>query len=71
MRVRFAPAPTGDLHVGGAMVAVANDLLRRRDGGAFVLRLDDTDGAVPGAEQAIADDLAWLGIRVDEGPLRQ
>ena len=71
VRVRFAPAPTGDLHVGGAMVAVANDLLRRRDGGRFVLRFDDTDGAASGAEQAIADDLAWLGIRVDEGPLRQ
>ena len=73
VRVRFAPAPTGDLHVGGAMVAVANDLLRRRDGGTFVLRLDDTDaaGAVPGAEAAIADALDWLGIAVDEGPLRQ
>ena len=71
MRVRFAPAPSGDLHVGGAMVAVANDLLRRRDGGAFVLRIDDTDEVAPGADAAIADALAWLGIRVDEGPLRQ
>ncbi|MBM3681776.1 MAG: hypothetical protein FJW81_10770 [Actinobacteria bacterium] len=73
VRVRFAPAPSGDLHVGGAMVAVANDLLRRRDGGAFVLRIDDTDAGetAPGAEAAIADALAWLGIAVDEGPLRQ
>lgn len=73
VRVRFAPAPSGDLHVGGAMVAVANDLLRRREGGAFVLRIDDTDesAAAPGAETAIAAALAWLGIAVDEGPLRQ
>ncbi|MGI9116490.1 MAG: glutamate--tRNA ligase family protein, partial [Gaiellales bacterium] len=73
VRVRFAPAPSGDLHVGGAMVAVANDLLRRRDGGAFVLRIDDTDaeGLQAGAADAIADALAWLGIAVDEGPLRQ
>ena len=73
VRVRFAPAPSGDLHVGGAMVAVANDLLRRREGGAFVLRIDDThaEETAPGAEAAIADALAWLGIAVDEGPLRQ
>jgi glutamyl-tRNA synthetase len=73
VRVRFAPAPSGDLHVGGAMVAVANDLLRRREGGAFVLRIDDTDAGetAPGADRAIVDALAWLGIAVDEGPLRQ
>ncbi|MEY4226558.1 MAG: hypothetical protein RL190_1315 [Actinomycetota bacterium] len=73
VRVRFAPAPSGDLHVGGAMVAVANDLLRRRHGGALVLRIDDTDAGetAAGAEAAIADALAWLGIAVDEGPLRQ
>lgn len=73
VRVRFAPAPTGDLHVGGAMVAVANDLLRRRDRGVFVLRIDDTDPDVtaPGADAAIADALAWLDITVDEGPVRQ
>mgnify|MGYP006278121795 CR=1 FL=1 len=73
VRVRFAPAPTGDLHVGGAMVAVANDLLRRRDGGAFVLRIDDTDpdAIAPGSDVAIADALAWLGIEIDEGPVRQ
>jgi glutamyl-tRNA synthetase len=73
VRVRFAPAPSGDLHVGGAMVAVANDLLRRRDGGALVLRIDDTDAGEtrPGAEAAILEALAWLGIAVDEGPLRQ
>lgn len=68
VRVRFAPSPTGDLHEGGAMVAIANDLLRRREGGAFVLRIDDTDvdRAVAGAEARIAADLAWLGIAVDE-----
>ena len=72
IRVRFAPAPKGDLHVGGAMVAVANDLLRRRDGGAFVLRIDDTAEPVAPADlAAVVDALAWLGIAVDEGPLLQ
>ncbi len=68
VRVRFAPSPTGDLHEGGAMVAIANDLLRRHEGGAFVLRIDDTDvdRLVDGMEQRIADDLGWLGIVVDE-----
>ena len=70
VRVRYAPAPTGDLHEGGAMVAVANDLLRRRFGGAFVLRVDDTDDErlAEGAVERILRDLAWLGIVVDEGP---
>jgi glutamyl-tRNA synthetase len=70
VRVRFAPSPTGDLHAGGAMVAVANWLLRLGAGGAFILRIDDTDASrtVPGAEARIRDDLAWLGIVPDEGP---
>jgi glutamyl/glutaminyl-tRNA synthetase len=70
VRVRFAPAPTGELHVGGAMVAVANHLLRLQQGGAFVLRVDDTDPAAhaDGAAERIEAMLAWLGIAVDEGP---
>lgn len=73
VRVRFAPAPTGDLHEGGALVAVANHLLRLRDGGALVLRIDDTDAERldPAAAGRIAADLAWLGIVPDEGPHRQ
>ncbi|MGA0122303.1 MAG: glutamate--tRNA ligase [Gaiellales bacterium] len=70
VRVRFAPAPTGDLHEGGALVAVANHLLRRREGGVLILRIDDTDAERldPAAETRIAADLAWLGIIPDEGP---
>ncbi|MGI9186150.1 MAG: glutamate--tRNA ligase family protein, partial [Gaiellales bacterium] len=70
VRVRFAPAPTGDLHVGGAMVAVANHLLRLQQGGAFVLRIDDTDpsGHAAGAAERIEATLEWLGIAIDEGP---
>ncbi len=70
VRVRFAPAPTGDLHVGGAMVAVANHLLRLQQGGAFVLRIDDTDPSehAAGAAERIQATLAWLGITIDEGP---
>lgn len=70
MRTRFAPSPTGPLHVGGARTAVWNWLLARRHGGAFVLRIEDTDTErnVPGAEQALLDDLRWLGLDWDEGP---
>jgi glutamyl/glutaminyl-tRNA synthetase len=69
MRVRFAPSPTGTLHVGNALSAVAN----RRLGDFMLLRIDDTDAArnVPGGEQAILEDLAWLGIEWDDGPVRQ
>jgi glutamyl/glutaminyl-tRNA synthetase len=68
-RVRFAPSPTGSLHVGNALSAVAN----REFGDWMLLRIDDTDSArnVPGGEEAILDDLAWLGIAWDEGPVRQ
>src|SRR5919108_5917350 len=68
-RVRFAPSPTGTLHVGNALSAVAN----RAFGGAFLLRIDDTDPArnVPGDEEAILRDLEWLGVEWDEGPVRQ
>jgi glutamyl/glutaminyl-tRNA synthetase len=69
VRVRFAPSPTGTLHVGNALSAVAN----RRFGDWLLLRLDDTDAArnVPGGEEAIVEDLRWLGIEWDDGPVRQ
>jgi glutamyl/glutaminyl-tRNA synthetase len=68
-RVRFAPSPTGSLHVGNALSAVAN----RRIGDWMLLRIDDTDPARnrPGGEEAILDDLRWLGVEWDEGPVRQ
>ncbi len=67
MRVRFAPSPTGFLHVGNTRVALANALFARRHGASFLLRLDDTDAerSRPEYEQAIAQDLAWLGIAWD------
>lgn len=73
VRVRFAPSPTGYLHVGNARVAIANFLFARRAGGAFVLRLDDTDAArcKPEYEAAIEEDLRWLGLLWDAGPIRQ
>jgi glutamyl/glutaminyl-tRNA synthetase len=68
-RVRFAPSPTGSLHVGNALSAVAN----RRLGDWMLLRIDDTDPArnVPGGEEALIEDLRWLGLEWDEGPVRQ
>jgi glutamyl-tRNA synthetase len=68
-RVRFAPSPTGSLHVGNALSAVAN----RRFGDWMLLRIDDTDPArnIPGGEEAILDDLRWLAVDWDEGPARQ
>ena len=70
IRVRFAPSPTGLLHIGGLRTALYNYLLARRSGGAFVLRIEDTDQArfVPEAEQDILDSLAWAGLSFDEGP---
>jgi glutamyl/glutaminyl-tRNA synthetase len=72
-RVRFAPSPTGSLHVGNALTAVANRRFADRRRGDLVLRIDDTDPArnVVGGEDAILADLAWLGVGFDEGPLRQ
>ena len=72
MRVRFAPSPTGYLHVGNARIALANALLARRHGGHFLLRFDDTDVARSRAEYeaAIEQDLRWLGIAWDQ-TLRQ
>ncbi len=70
IRTRFAPSPTGHLHVGGARTAILNWLLARRHGGSFVLRVEDTDRErnVPGAEAEMMDDLRWLGLEWDEGP---
>lgn len=73
VRVRFAPSPTGSLHLGNALSAVANRGFADAHGGVLVLRIDDTDPArtVAGGEQAILDDLSWLGVGSDEGPVRQ
>ena len=73
VRVRFAPSPTGSLHLGNALTAVANRRFADERGGVLVLRIDDTDPAraVEGGEEAILEDLAWLGIAFDEGPVRQ
>ena len=72
-RVRFAPSPTGFLHVGGARTALFNWLYARRHGGAFVLRIEDTDKARSTDEHTriILDGLSWLGIAWDEGPFFQ
>lgn len=69
-RTRFAPSPTGDLHLGGALVALASWVLARSSGGTFVVRVEDLDPprVVPGAAERILDDLAWLGLAWDEGP---
>ena len=73
VRVRFAPSPTGHLHVGNAKVALFNYLFAKKEGGKFVLRIEDTDleRSETSYETSILDDLAWLGITWDEGPLRQ
>jgi glutamyl-tRNA synthetase len=70
-RVRFAPSPTGYLHVGGARTALFNWLFARRHGGVFVLRIEDTDAERSSAEmvEGILDGLRWLGLDWDEGPL--
>jgi glutamyl-tRNA synthetase/nondiscriminating glutamyl-tRNA synthetase len=70
MRVRFAPSPSGQLHVGNARTALFNWLLARGRGGVFVLRIEDTDAerSTPESEQGILEDLRWLGLTWDEGP---
>ena len=69
-RVRFAPSPTGPLHVGGLRTALFNYLFAKNSGGDFILRIEDTDKKreVVGAEQYVVDALAWCGITPDEGP---
>ena len=68
-RVRFAPSPTGPLHMGGVRTALYNYLYAKKNGGDFILRIEDTDSQrfVPGAEQYIIDSLRWCGIIPDEG----
>ena len=69
VRVRFAPSPTGPLHIGGVRTALFNWLFARQNGGKMILRIEDTDSQrfVPGAEDYINEALAWLGITIDEG----
>ena len=69
VRVRFAPSPTGALHIGGVRTALYNYLFAKQQGGDFILRIEDTDSQrfVPGAEAYIIEALTWLGIRFDEG----
>ncbi len=73
VRVRFAPSPTGTLHLGSALSAAANRTFADEHGGTLLLRIDDTDPTrvVEGGEEAILADLEWLGIGWDEGPVRQ
>ncbi|MEE9613452.1 MAG: glutamate--tRNA ligase [Thermodesulfobacteriota bacterium] len=73
VRTRFAPSPTGHLHIGGARTALFNWLFARRHGGEFILRVEDTDAArsTEEATQAILDGMEWLGLDWDEGPFLQ
>src|SRR3954466_10358774 len=73
MRVRFAPSPTGELHIGGARTALYNWLLARKQGGQLVLRIEDTDRerSTPENVEQILDALRWLGLDWDEGPISQ
>ncbi len=69
VRVRFAPSPTGPLHIGGVRTALYNYLFARKNGGDMLLRIEDTDSTrfVPGAEAYIVEAFSWLGIEIDEG----
>ena len=71
VRVRFAPSPTGGLHLGGVRTVLYNYLFARQQGGDFILRIEDTDQSrfVPGAEQYILDCLQWCGLEPDESPV--
>ena len=81
VRVRFAPSPTGPLHIGGVRTALYNYLFAKKNGGKMILRIEDTDQTrfVPGAEDYIVKSLDWCGIKFDEsdivggeyGPYRQ
>ena len=70
VRVRFAPSPTGPLHIGGVRTALYNYLFAKKHNGTFILRIEDTDQAryVPGAEEYILESLQWLGLAIAEGP---
>ena len=69
VRVRFAPSPTGPLHIGGVRTALYNYLYAKKHGGDFILRVEDTDQErfVPGAEEYIIESLTWCGIVPNEG----
>lgn len=72
IRVRFAPSPTGPLHIGGLRTALFNYLFARKLGGTFIIRIEDTDQNrfVPGAEEYILEALEWCGLKTDEGPVQ-
>ena len=72
-RVRFAPSPTGYLHVGGARTALFNWLFARHEGGTLLLRIEDTDVERnrPELVEGVLDELKWLGVEWDEGPYFQ
>src|SRR5712672_403822 len=72
-RLRFAPSPTGQLHIGGARTALYNWLTARHEGGVMLLRIEDTDRerSTPENVQQILDALAWLELDWDEGPILQ
>jgi len=69
VRVRFAPSPTGPLHIGGVRTALFNYLFARKNNGSFILRIEDTDSVryVEGAEKYIIESLKWCGLQFDEG----
>jgi len=70
IRVRFAPSPTGPLHIGGLRTALYNYLFAKKHNGVFILRIEDTDQSryVDNAEEYITNSLEWCGIPFDEGP---
>ena len=72
-RVRFAPSPTGPLHIGGVRTALYNYLFAKKNNGSFILRIEDTDQNrfVPGAEEYIVESLKWCGLSYDEGPRKE
>lgn len=72
VRVRFAPSPTGALHIGGVRTALYNYLLAKKTNGTMILRIEDTDQTrfVPGAEEYIMKSLEWVGIKIDEGVIQ-
>ena len=73
VRVRFAPSPTGNLHIGGVRTAIFNWLFAKANQGTFILRIEDTDRNRydKDSEDSIISSLKWLGITWDEGPIRQ
>src|SRR3990170_9060832 len=73
VRVRFAPSPTGHLHIGGIRTALFNYLFSRHNGGHFILRIEDTDRSRSTEEfiEVIIESMQWLGLEWDEGPYRQ